>query len=189
MGLPAVIKALFKPSAYPEGCGKITFLQTHISYIFLTDKYAYKIKKPVDFGFLDFTALEKRLYFCKEEVRLNRRLAPDIYLGVVPITRVRGGYRVSGQGRIVEYAVKMKRIAERVILERMIKDGTITPGVIKKVAGRIAAFHKDALTNKGISGFGEVEAIKRNIEENFSQVASFIGTTISRERFDKIRSF
>ena len=189
MGLPTVIKALLKPSAYPEGCGKIMFLQTHISYIFLTDKYAYKIKKPVDFGFLDFTAIEKRLYFCKEEVRLNRRLAPDIYLNVTPITRVRGGYRVGGTGRVVEYAVKMKRIPDKVILERMIKEETITAEIIKRVAEKIAAFHKDALTNKGISGFGEIEIIKQNIEENFSQVSSFIGTTISGKRLDKIRSY
>ena len=141
MGLPAVIKALLKPSAYPEACGKITFLQTHISYIFLTDKYAYKIKKPVDFGFLDFTALENRLYFCKEEARLNRRLAPDIYLGAVPVTRVRGGYRVEGKGRVVEYAVKMKRIPDKVILERMIKDGTITAENRKKGPEKINAFH------------------------------------------------
>lgn len=189
MGLPAVIKALLKPSAYAEACGKITFLQTHISYIFLTDKYAYKIKKPVDFGFLDFTAIEKRLYFCKEEVRLNRRLAPDIYLNVTPITRVRGGYRVGGTGRVVEYAVKMKRIPDKVILERMIKDGTITTEVIKRVAEKIAAFHKDALTNKGISGFGEIEIIRQNIEENFSQVSPFTGTAISNKRLDKIRSY
>src|SRR3972149_847255 len=149
MGLPAVIKALLKPSAYPEACGKITFLQTHISYIFLTDKYAYKIKKPVDFGFLDFTALEKRLYFCKEEARLNRRLAPDIYLGVVPVTRVRGGYRVEGKGRVVEYAVKMKRIPDKVILERMIKDGTITAEIVKRVAEKICDFHSsDVETHK-----------------------------------------
>src|SRR3989304_2185351 len=142
MALPAIIKALLKPSVYPEGGREVTLLQTHISYILLTDKYAYKIKKPVDFGFLDFTALEKRLYFCKEEVRLNRRLAPDIYLGVAPITRVRGGYRVEGHGRVVEYAVKMKRIPDNIILERMIKDGTITIDIVKRVAEKIAAFQK-----------------------------------------------
>ncbi|MFZ3072669.1 MAG: phosphotransferase, partial [Thermodesulfobacteriota bacterium] len=189
MALPAVIKALLKPSAYPKGCGKVTLLQTHISYILLTGKYAYKIKKPVDFGFLDFTALEKRLYFCKEEVRLNRRLAPDIYIGVVPVVRVRRGYRVEGKGRIVEYAVKMKRIPDEVILERMIKEETITTEIIKRIADRIASFHKHALTNKGISGFGKIEIIKQNGEENFSQVSPFIGTTISNKRLNKIRAF
>ena len=106
-------------------------------------------------------------------MRLNRRLAPDIYLNVTPITRVRGGYRVGGTGRVVEYAVKMKRIPDKVILERMIKEETITAEIIKRVAEKIAAFHKDALTNKGISGFGENRNNKAKYRGEFFSGLSF----------------
>ncbi|MRR08066.1 MAG: kinase, partial [Deltaproteobacteria bacterium] len=104
------VRSLLKPSAYPEHTGSVELVQTHVSYIFLTDRFAYKVKKPVNFGFLNFSTLDRRRFYCNEEVRLNRRLCPDIYLGVVEVRETPGGAAFSGEGRIIDYAVKMKRL-------------------------------------------------------------------------------
>jgi aminoglycoside phosphotransferase family enzyme len=119
-----LIEALLEPRAYPDSPEKVTLQQTHISYLFFTPNYVYKVKKPVDFAFLDFSTLNKRLHFCKEEVRLNRRLAPDVYLGVVPITEGGEGVSIEGEGEALEYAVKMRRLPAETMLEEMIKRET-----------------------------------------------------------------
>ena len=107
-----LIEGLSVPSAYPEPAESVEVHQTHISIVFLAGALAYKIKKPVDLGFLDYTTLERRRHFCEEEVRLNRRLAPSVYLGVVPVTRVGDRLRVEGDGSVVEWAVKMERLPD-----------------------------------------------------------------------------
>ncbi|MFC2003014.1 PHP domain-containing protein [Chloroflexota bacterium] len=109
--LPEMIKALLEPKAYPEATKGVALMQTQMSFAFLTDNHVYKVKKPVDLGYLDYTTLEKRQFYCHREVELNRRLSPDVYLEVVPITRDRGNTSIKGQGTIVEYAVKMRRIS------------------------------------------------------------------------------
>jgi len=104
--LPEMVKALLDPKAYPDKSQDIELAQTQMSFVFLTDDYVYKVKKPVNLGFLDYTTLDKRQFFCQQEVKLNRRLCPDAYLGVVPITQERGNITLEGQGRTIEYAVK-----------------------------------------------------------------------------------
>src|SRR3990172_9211974 len=108
--LPELIRALLEPSAYPHSVGTVELVQTHVSYVFLAGDFVYKVKKPVDFGFLDFSTLEKRRHFCQEEVRLNRRLSPDVYLGVAEIRERGGRLAIEGPGRTVEYAVVMRRL-------------------------------------------------------------------------------
>src|SRR4030043_1562554 len=98
MDIPSLQKALLDPKIYPDLPKKVEFIETHISLVFLTREYVYKVKKPVDFGFLDFTSLDKRKYFCEQEVKLNRRLSPDIYLGGGEITLARDG--ISSNGRV-----------------------------------------------------------------------------------------
>ncbi len=189
MKLPAPIGALLEPGAYPEHPRWVRLLQTHISYIFLTPQYVYKIKKPVDFGFLNFTTLERRLYFLKEELRLNRRLAPTTYIEVVPVARTRRGYRVGEErGTVVEYALKMRHLREDTMLHNLLREDTLPPHTIERVAHLIARFHKGARTSPYISSFGRPERILKNIEENFRQVAPFMGTTISRDRFEEIQA-
>src|SRR5713226_1506542 len=117
MDLSRLIEGLSEPAAYPLPIANVEVRQTHISVIFLAGPYAYKIKKPVQFGFLDFGTLEKRHHFCEEEVRLNRRLAPEIYLGVVPVTTSGTGLQMEGHGEPVEWAVKMQRLPEEATLE------------------------------------------------------------------------
>src|SRR5262245_54170168 len=111
MELAQLIEALSDPAAYPHHVERVEVLQTHISVVFLAGPHAYKLKKPVALGFLDFSTLEKRRHFCEEEERLNRRLAPTVYLGVVPVVRAADGLRVEGTSEVVEWAVKMARLA------------------------------------------------------------------------------
>ena len=106
-----VVEALMKPEAYDEEPGRIELMQTHISFVFLTRKFVYKVKKAVDLGFLDFTTLEKRRFFCEKELELNRRLCGDMYLEVVPINRS-NIIKIKGEGEAVEFAVKMKRMPQ-----------------------------------------------------------------------------
>src|SRR5437870_9116635 len=110
MDLIHLIQALSEPSAYPHAVDEVEVRHTHISVVFLAGNHAYKIKKPVELGFLDFSTLEKRRHFCTEEVRLNRRLAPKVYLGVVPVVRNGTKVRMDDRGEVVEWAVKMERL-------------------------------------------------------------------------------
>ncbi len=125
MNLAELIEALSAPTAYPEPVEAVEIRQTHISVVFLTGTYVYKIKKPVKPDFLDFSTLEKRLHFCQEEVRLNRRLAPDVYLGVVPVVRTKIGVRWEGEGEVVEWAVKMQRLPAEATLQERLRRGEV----------------------------------------------------------------
>ena len=109
---PELVQALLLPEAFPaeERPRQVELVETHVSWLFLTGAYVYKVKKPLDFGFLDFTTLEKRRHFCDQEVALNRRMSPEVYPGVVEIRRGPQGYAVQGPGELVEYAVKMRQL-------------------------------------------------------------------------------
>ena len=129
------------PECYPHPVGRIEVLETHISRVFLTGDLAYKLKKPVNLGFLDFSTLEARHFYCEEEVRLNRRTAPAIYLGVVPVTASEGGARIGGRGRVVDYAVKMRQFSQDALLERMARAHAVEPRHVDTLADTLAAFH------------------------------------------------
>ena len=103
-----LLKSLLKPAAYPEPTASVRLIETHVSFIFITDDYVYKVKKPVDFGFLNFTTLDRRRFYCEEEVRLNRRLCPEVYLGVVELRGTPEAPRFEGEGPLIDYAVKVK---------------------------------------------------------------------------------
>ena len=115
-----VVDALLTPDAYPQDAGKIELIQTHISFVFLTKNYVYKVKKAVNFGFLDFSTLDKRRSYCEKELELNRRLCPEIYLEVVPITKS-NGIKINGNGETIEYALKMKRLPQERIMTLLLK--------------------------------------------------------------------
>ncbi len=182
-----VIDALKKPVAYNEKVKKIEFKQTHISYIFLTKKFGYKIKKAVNFGFLDFSTLEKRHFFCEEELKLNKRLCKDMYLKVVPINKL-DAIKINGEGDPIEFAVKMKRMPEEKIMTRLLEEGKIDKRLIEKIAKIIADFHKKAQTSKKISSFGSLSIIEGNWNENFNQTKDFVGKTITETQYDFIKS-
>jgi uncharacterized protein len=186
--LDRLIEALSDPAAYPFSARHVGVRHTHISVVFLAGPYAYKVKKPVNPGFLDFTTLEKRRHFCEEEVRLNRRLAPDVYLGVAPVTADATGLRVEGRGPVVEWAVKMRRLPDAATLQARLQRGDVGPALMTDLARRIAAFHARAEGGKDVAACARFEAVARNARENFTQSAGCVGVTVSRAVFDRLRS-
>jgi aminoglycoside phosphotransferase family enzyme len=180
-----VTEALMKPEAYDEDPSSIELVQTHISFVFLTRKFVYKVKKAVDFGFLDFTTLEKRRFFCEKELELNRRLCGDMYLEVVPINRS-NIIRIKGEGETVEYAVKMKRMPQERMMSRLLEESKVDNRLVDRIAKVIADFHSKAETNRRISKFGSLAIIETNWKENFEQTEEFVGKTISMKDFKLI---
>jgi len=139
---PSLVAALARPAAYDHDVASVRVAETHISWVFLTGEYAYKVKKPVKFSFLDFSTLERRHRFCKEELRLNRRLAPQLYLAVVPIGGDDKAPRVGAEPAI-EYAVKMREFPDAARLDRRLEAGALTPEPLRAFGARLARFHAD----------------------------------------------
>ena len=181
-----VVEALMKPEAYDEEPGKIELTQTHISFVFLTRNFVYKVKKAVDLGFLDFTTLEKRRFFCEKELELNRRLCGDMYLEVVPINRS-NVIKIKGEGETVEYAVKMKRMPQEKMMNKLLEENKVDSKLIDRIAKIIVEFHSKAETKRRISEFGSLVIIETNWKENFEQTREFVGKTISMKEFKVIR--
>lgn len=184
-----MIDDLMRPSAYPDTIKKITLAQTHISTVFIGDEFVYKIKKPVNFVFLDFSTLEKRKYYCKKEVELNSRFSKDVYLGVYPVTFDGKNYSIDGKGDVVDYAVKMRRLSEEDLLKSRFKEGTVNLEDINRVGKAIAVFHKISKRSKEIDEFGKLEIVKFNTDENFQQTAEFIGKSISKKQYNSLKNW
>ena len=164
MELVRLIETLSKPESYPHPVDAVDVRQTHISVVFLAGAFAYKLKKPVNLGFLDFTTLEKRRHFCEEEVRLNRRLAKSVYLGVVPIT---ADGHIEGNGETVDWAVKMERLPEGTSLLDRLKRGEVDEPLVDSLAVRVAGFHAAAERGSRIAEFGRFDVVAGNARENF----------------------
>jgi aminoglycoside phosphotransferase family enzyme/predicted kinase len=177
------------PASYPHHPQEVREVHTHASLVLIVPPYVYKIKKPVDLGFLDFTTLEKRRYFCEREVALNSRLAPGIYLGVETITRQGGGFSFGGNGPVVEFAVRMLLLSADGFLDARVKDGTAGAAEIERVARTLATFYQKQRPVPEIEEWGSIEKIRVNTDENFSQTEAFFGKTISRTAFEAIREF
>ncbi|MDF6809527.1 hypothetical protein NLR01_24625, partial [Escherichia coli] len=133
-------------AAYPHPAADLQMIETHLSWVFMAGEFAYKVRKPVKLDFVDFSTLRARQIDCEEECRLNRRLAPALYLGVVPISNdpATGGIRVNGQGTPGEYAVCMRRFAQQDVLIALARDGRLRPKEIDALADLIADFHATA---------------------------------------------
>ena len=182
-----LINDLQNPAALPEPTNHVSVVQTHISIVFIADQFVYKVKKPVDFGFLDFSTLEKREFFCRQEVELNRRLSRDVYIDVLPVRIDTGKYTLNPvQGETVEFAVKMKRIPDRYLMKTVFKKGQITNEHLEDIASVLAEFHGIARRNTEIEEFGLPKRFKVNTDENFAQVKKYIGETISKTDFEEI---
>jgi hypothetical protein len=188
MELARLIEALSDPAAYPDPVAGVDVRQTHISVVFLAGRHAYKIKKPVDLGFLDFRTLEQRRHFCEEEVRLNRRLAAEVYRGVVPVVRTPEGIRIEGLGEVIEWAVKMVRLPEEATLQKRLQREEIGPGLVETLARKIASFHAHAAAGEAVSAFGHFAVVARNARENFEQSVPQVGLTVSRSVFERLRA-
>ncbi len=187
--LPELIQALLDPKVYPDPPARVELSQTQISYVLLAGEYVYKIKKPVDMGFLNYTTLEKRLFYCRKEVELNRRLCKDTYLGIVPIFLEKGRAVIGGKGKAIEYAVKMRRLPQDKMMDALLPQNKVTPEMVGLVADILAEFHKKADTSKEITREGGIEAVIKNTSENFEQTEKYFGIIIAPETYEHIKSY
>jgi len=177
--LAEVLASLSRPAAYPHAVESVTVLQTHISVVFLAGPFAYKVKKPVHFDFLDAHLLERRAELCAREVELNRRLSPELYLGVVPITRSSDGLRIGGTGPAFEYAVHMRRLPEDRMMDRLLRTRALTREMVEQVADVLAPFHAQADAGPRVAAFGTPGAVMALWDEHFAQVTPFLGRTLT----------
>jgi len=189
--LPLFIKALLQADRYDHPAPDLRLLQTHISYVILAGDFVYKFKKPVNFGFLDFSDLEKRRFCCQQELLLNRRLCPEIYLGMVEVTvDPQGQWSLNGKGEIVEYGVKMVRMPEERMMVNLIRSGELREEHIDALVEVLAAFYRQAEGGSEISRFGTAAAVGVNVLENFEQTRTFIGQgALSQEQFTRISGY
>ncbi|HXN06899.1 MAG TPA: phosphotransferase, partial [Nitrospiria bacterium] len=174
-GIPfPLIESLKKPEVYPHAVKALTLVETHISWVVLTGDYAYKIKKPVNLGFVDFSTLEKRKYYCEEELRLNRRLAPEIYLDIVKIAGSPAAPVLNGPGVPFEYAVRMKQFNRESELDRLVSGGIDLAPQFDDFATALARFHRSAEPAGRNSSFGTPEVLSRPMRENFEQIDDLV---------------
>lgn len=188
--LPALIQQMTQPEFYPHPVVEpIQLIQTHVSYVLLTGDFAYKVKKPVNFGFLDFSTLEKRHHFCDEELRLNQRGAAELYLAVLPIVQTGNQFQLDGSGEAVEYVVKMQQFPQSALFTEVYDRGELTETLLEELAQELAEFHRKAAINDYIRSFGEVAQIRQAIDENYEQTQSYIGRAQTQSQFDQTRQY
>jgi len=188
--MSAMMEDLLEPAAFPDETRSVSLVQTHISLVFIADAFVYKVKKPVNFGFLDFTSLENRAHACRQEVLLNRRLAPEIYEGVLPVVFDGFRHRVgAGHGEVVDHAVKMRRIPEERLMKAVFARGELNGEDVERVARVLADFHRTAQRSPEIDAFGRAEAFRVNTDENFAQVEKYCGTSIDQPLFEALRQW
>lgn len=178
-----------KSDAYPVRTTTVELVQTHVSWIFLTDTHAFKVKKPVNFGFLDFSTIDKRLFYCNEEVRLNRRLCPDIYEGVIALHETGDGATFTGNGPVIDHAVMMKRLPADRMLDKLVESGEATVEDMNNLANVISRFHAGAATSQHISEFGSLKQIMYNWTENLQQMLPFEANTLPPDERNTIQSW
>jgi aminoglycoside phosphotransferase family enzyme/predicted kinase len=204
----ALLAALARPGAFPFALDpgeRIIVRQTHASAVLLAGERAYKVKKPENFGFFDYSTPAARRHYCLAEARLNARLAPNVYLGVAPVLKdeqgaVHFGETLSGaelpapgeqtdHGLVVDYAVVMVRLPDEATLAARVRAGTATPALLQEVARRVAAFHQARATNTSITSFGDLDVIAGNWRENFAQMRPYSGRTLDQATFDQIEDW
>ncbi len=180
------------PASYRHGPAAVEIIQTHASYVALAPPFVYKVKKPVNFGFLDFSTPAKRRYFCEQEVRLNRRLCPNVYEGVVPIVQRQGAlaFKEGGAGgEVVEHAVKMRHLADGFFLDQMLARGEIQKEHLDRVAETLRAFYEAETPTPQMAAWGRIDRLKISTDENFAQTECYAGTLIARPAFEALRYY
>jgi uncharacterized protein len=191
--LPPLVATMTRTEFYPEPVASVDFKQTHISYVFLAGEYVYKVKKPVRFSFIDCSELAQRYKFCVDEVRLNSRLSPKVYLGVYPVLR-RGESFVLGprvqepHADAVEYAVKMTRLPECHMLDRLVVTRLLDSGAIQKVATRISEFHTRVTADHAWT-YGRAAELRRSLRSELDENRPFVGVTLAEEQLAEIAEF
>lgn len=184
-----LIDALSRPDAYPHPVDRVEVLETHISYVLLAGEYAYKIKKPLNLGFLDFSAPEARRQFCEEELRLNRRTAPEIYLACVPITGSETAPVFEGTGKAIEHAVKMRRFPQDALLDRVAKRGELSPELVDSIARKIAEFHATVAIAGPNTPFGTPDRVVAPPQANFDHIRKLVGESPDGPQLERLRAW
>ncbi len=186
---PPLVEFLLDPSSYPERTRSVRLIQTHISWVFICDDYVYKVKKPAVYDFLDFSTPEKRAFYTREELRLNRRFSPEIYLDVIPISEREGRFSLGDDTAVKEYALKMRHICEERMLYRLIGENRVGPEDLQRVGRHLARIYRTIESGEEAKQFGSVEIIAKNIEENFQETEQYIGGPVSRQSWEHLRSW
>src|SRR5438477_9773765 len=180
---PELVRFLESAASYPHGPPAVRSIQTHISWVFVASPFVFKVKKPVNLGFADFSTLEKRHHFCQREVELNRRLCPEVYLGVVPIYRTGSDFSFKADGEVAEYSVKMKELPCGWFLSELLAKGLEGETEINRVISCLHRFYESETPSREIEEWGTREKLKISTDESFVQVESFVGRTISTAAF------
>jgi aminoglycoside phosphotransferase family enzyme/predicted kinase len=187
--MSALIQALLDPRCYPHPVVSVHLIETHISWLLLTGTYAYKIKKPLALDFLDFGTLERRLHYCREELRLNRRFAPQIYLSVVAIAGDEHHPKVEGPGEALEYAVKMREFGQACLLDRRLEAGMLGADDIDALADTCARIHDDAPVAASADAFGSPQMLLQPALANFDSIERSLGPKAVRMDAGRLRSW
>lgn len=184
-----LLNALQNPALYDHPVSGFTLMETHISWVILTGDFVYKIKKPVNFGFLDYSTLEQRAHYCAEELRLNRRLAPDLYLDVVPIRGSDSAPSLTGDGPIIEYMVKTRQFRQQDLLGNMQRAGTLTAEHIDSLAATLADFHQRIELAAPDSVWGQPEQVHAPVAQNFEQIRPLLGNPADLAQLDELEQW
>lgn len=188
--IPTLINQMMQPEFYPHPVKlPIELIQTHASYVLLTGEYVYKVKKAVNFGFLDYSSLAQRLHFCQEEMRVNQSVSPEIYLEVVPISKTSDGFGLRGVGEVVEYAVKMRQFPQESLLSSILEQQNLTTTHMEELGKVVARFHQSAQTNNYIRSFGTVAKIREAIDQNYQQTQKYIGGPQTQQQYEETKQF
>jgi aminoglycoside phosphotransferase family enzyme/predicted kinase len=188
--LPPLIQQMMQPGFYPHPVKEpIELIQTHVSSVLLTGDFAYKLKKPVNFGFLDFSTLDKRQHFCAEELRLNQRGASELYLEILPIAQTGDQYQLGGAGEPVEYVLKMRQFPQETLFITMFEQGQLTEAHMEELGRIVAQYHAKSHKDDYIRTFGEISQIRTAIDENYQQTDKYIGGPQSQSQYEETKHF
>jgi aminoglycoside phosphotransferase family enzyme/predicted kinase len=184
-----LVAAMSDPDFYPKHPSKVTHKETHISHVFLTDDLVYKIKKPVRLPFLDYSTLAKRRHFLNEELRLNRRLAPSVYLAVMPITIEGTGWHLGGWNQPEEYTLVMRRLPEQRMLSFLLKSGQLTSEMMCALAEVLASFHRQAEPVRKDGAFHYPRAVQKQWADNLTELQPLVGTLLEPDAYGALKEF
>jgi uncharacterized protein len=188
--LPSLIQQMLQPGFYPHPCQEpIQLIQTHCSYVLLTGDYVYKLKKPVDFGFLNYSTLELRQHFCNEELRLNKRGAAQLYLEVLPISQSEEQYELDGKDEATEYTLKMLQFPSNGLFSTMFESGKINESYIEELGRVVARYHSKTETSEYISSFGEIAKVREAFDQNYEQTINYVGGPQTQQQFDETKRY
>lgn len=190
VSLPEYIQFLQQKENYPHPADGVRLVQTHISFVLLAGDSVYKWKKPVDFGFLNFSSLEKRKYYCEQELQLNRRLCPDLYKELVTLNVEGESFCLNGSGEVVEYGIRMARMPEEKMMGRVMAAGKLSRDHVDEIIDQLVPFYRKAAGDAAITRFGLAESVAVNVLENFAQTEAFVDQgALSRAQFEAITAY